>query len=182
MRTILDALGIDQTDPNFADTAKRVSKSFAEIFRGLFPEAKKEIETQLSVSFPCDYKGMIIIDNINCFSMCPHHFILVHYTIDIGYIPNGQVLGASKLPRLATLLAKRPVLQEDLTQDIVNHIQKVVKPKGAICIVRGEHYCMRARGVKQENTAMITSSVTGLFLTNEGGCKDEFFTLLDTKK
>jgi GTP cyclohydrolase IA len=179
---ILISLGIDLTDPNFFDTPKRVAKSYSELLYGLFPAAKKEIETQLSITFPCDYKGMIIIDNIHTWSFCPHHMLPVSYTINIGYIPDGVVLGASKLPRLATLLSKRPVLQEDLTQDIVEHLQKVAKPKGVICTVHGKHLCMSSRGIKQENSSMITSSVTGIFLTNEGDCKEEFFTLLNAKK
>jgi len=181
MKDILIGMGIDLNDPNFTDTPRRVAKSFAEIFKGLFPEAKKELETQLSVTFPCDYKGMIVISDIHVWSMCPHHFLPVDYNISIGYIPNGQVLGASKLPRIATLLAKKPILQEQLTEDIVNHLQRIANPLGVIVIVKGQHLCMRMRGIKSETSAMITSSITGVF-KDEPSAKEEFFTILNTRK
>jgi len=179
MEHILRGLRVSVTDENFIDTPKRVARAYAEIFEGLQPEAKEEIEKQLSVSFP--YEGepsLIVFRDIVCWSMCPHHFLPVKYTVHIGYLPNDRVLGASKLPRLAVLLAKRPSLQEDFTQDIVNYIEKIVQPQGAIVTVIGEHQCMQMRGVKSVGSSMTTAGVTGVFKHNEGGIKDEFYELL----
>ena len=173
---ILLSFGIDLEDPNFKDTPARVGRMYNELFEGLSNNATQEIEKLLSVTFPCTYDQMIVIKDILCWSTCPHHLLPVRYNISIGYIPNGCVLGASKLPRLAILLAKRPVLQEQLTQDISQHLERFARPKGTIVRVEGQHLCMQMRGVKSSNSIMITSSITGAF--KEMAPRQEFFNLL----
>jgi GTP cyclohydrolase I len=173
-KNLLLELKIDISDPNFVETPKRVARMYDEIFEGLSPKSEEEIETQLSKTFPCDNNEMITIPNILCWSMCPHHFLPVKYDVCIGYIPDKMVLGLSKLPRLAILLAKRPVLQEQLTYDICMYLEKHAEPLGAIVTISGEHLCMQMRGVKATGCKAITTSVTGLFSTNDRGCKDEF--------
>ena len=160
---ILKALQIDIADENFKDTPKRVANAYLEIFEGLQPYAKEELNNHLSITFPCLYDDMILVKDIICWSMCPHHFLPVKYSIDLAYIPTDKVLGISKLPRAAILLAKRPVLQEQLTNDIANFILKNTNPAGVAIRVTGQHLCMQMRGVKATGSDTVTSGMFGIF-------------------
>lgn len=174
MRDILSAMQIDIKDPNFTDTPKRVAKMYYEIFEGMLPGAKEEIQKMLTKTFPCDNQDMIIIKDIRCWSMCPHHFLPVKYRINVGYIPHKKVLGLSKIPRLVILLAKQPVLQEQLVHDIAKELEENTLAKGVIVNVIGEHLCMQMRGVKVDGCSAETTAVRGFFRDNKDGCKDEF--------
>jgi len=175
LRGLANDYGLDLTDVNFKDTPKRVSKMYAEIFAGI-KNTDKQVDSILNSSFPSTSEGMIIAKNIRAYSICPHHFLPVDYVVDIGYIPNGKVIGLSKLSRLVELLAKRPILQENLTEEIVNYLQKL-DILGVMVIIRGQHYCMKMRGVKQQNSEIITSAVRGNFKDNEKTRK-EFLDLI----
>ncbi|MBS3080236.1 GTP cyclohydrolase I [Candidatus Pacearchaeota archaeon] len=164
-REILDkGLNLDLNDPNFKETPSRVARAYKEIFTGL-GHTKEDVEKIFKTCFPTDYKGMVFEKNIIVFSMCPHHFLPVRYEVSVGYIPDGCGVGLSKLVRIIELLAKRPVLQETFTQEIVELMKKYMHTKGAICMVRGEHYCMQIRGVKQKDVVTTTSAANGVFLT-----------------
>lgn len=165
-------------DPNFKDTPQRIAKSYLEMCGGLGRE--QEVKDILDKHFPSEYKGMVIIDSIDVFSMCPHHFLPVKYKVDFGYIPNGQVLGLSKIPRFIDLLAKRPVLQEDLAMDIINLFNEAVKPEGCIVVLDGQHGCMQCRGAKQTSASAITSEVSGSF--NEIATRSEFLNLIKLRR
>lgn len=156
-------LNLDLSDPNFSDTPERFARGYAEIFAGL-EHTKEDVEKIFKTCFPTDYKGMVFEKNIIVFSMCPHHFLPVRYEIAVGYIPDGCGVGLSKLVRIIELLAKRPALQETFTQEIVELMERYMHTKGAICMVRGEHYCMQMRGVKQKDVATTTSAANGVFL------------------
>ncbi len=171
---VLKGLKINVEDANFFDTPKRVAKMFAEIFEGLLPSSQEEIKAMLSKTFPCDNQDMIIIRDIICWSMCPHHLLPVKYCINMAYIPNQKVLGLSKLPRLAILLAKQPILQEQLVHDIALTLEKYTKAKGVIVNIRGAHLCMQMRGVKAQETTAEATSARGCFIDNDSKCKDEF--------
>jgi len=173
-----EEFGLDLTDPNFKDTPKRIARAYYEIFEGI--NATEEIENILSTGFPSNYDGMIIAEDIHCFSMCPHHFLPVEYHVNLAYIPSNEVLGISKLSRLVELLAKQPKLQEDFTKDISNFIENYLNPKGVIVQVRGRHFCMVMRGVKQSNCWTLTSSITGDF--NNLETRNEFQSLLNKKE
>lgn len=157
-------LHVDIHDPNFVDTPQRVAKAYAEIFAGLH-HTQEDIEKIFKSCFPTTYKGMVFEKNIIVFSMCPHHFLPVRYDVAVGYIPNGCGVGLSKLVRIIELLAKRPALQETFTQEIVDLIEKHMHAKGSICLVRGEHYCMQMRGVRQKDVSTTTSAANGVFMT-----------------
>lgn len=164
-KIIIEALGLDINDENFKETPKRIVKEYKEIFKGL--DSEKEIDEILSKSFPSSYDGMVVIKDIECFSMCPHHFLPVTYKIDAAYLPGKKMLGLSKIPRIIELLAQRPVLQETLTDDIVKILTNNLKSKGAIAVVKGKHLCMGMRGIKKPQAETVTSSVSGLFLNPE---------------
>jgi len=154
-----------ELDENFTDTPDRVSRLYDEIFSGI-KDTQKQISKILNSAFPTGYDQMILLKDIEVFSMCPHHFLPVRYLISVAYIPSegGRVLGISKLARLVEILAKRPVLQEQLTEDITKNLLSL-NIKGAACVVKGVHYCMVMRGVKQSNAITITSSLKGAFLS-----------------
>ena len=181
MRLILTGLkerfGLEIANGNFDGTPERVSRMYDEIFGGL-QDTEKQIEDLLSSSFPADYDQMILAKDVEAFSMCPHHFLPVHYSISVAYIPSrkGAVLGLSKLIRLVEVLARRPVLQEQLTEDISRHLMRLNDCIGAACVVRGTHYCMIMRGVKQSRVATITSSLKGVFF-DKPEARQEFMEL-----
>jgi len=174
IRDILTAMNLDLSDPNFKHTPFRILQSFYEIFEGLYNE--EEIEEILSTSFPSNYEGIVLADNIECFSMCPHHFLPVQYTINLGYISMQKMIGLSKLPRLAELLAKRPVLQETLTAELADVLYETLDADGVMCVVEGQHMCMTMRGVKQRSASVITSAIRGTF--KDYNVRTEFLRLI----
>jgi GTP cyclohydrolase I len=164
-------------DPNFVDTPKRVANSYAELCCGINKiDLAKEI---LSTTFPCNnYDSIINYNGITVYSICPHHLLPVKYKVVIAYLPaeNGKVIGASKPSRLVSLLAARPILQEDLTSEIADHLEKVLIPRGVAVVLKGEHDCMRVRGIKQPCSSMTTSEMRGVF-KKSGKARSEFFEL-----
>jgi GTP cyclohydrolase IA len=176
---ILNGLGLDVNSPNFKDTPQRVLKSYYEIFNGEGEHLEEAIKELFSKAFPSDYSGIVIVNKIEVFSMCPHHLLPVEYSVDVGYISKtGQMLGISKLPRLVELLASRLVLQETLTDDIVKNLMRHLRADGAIAIVKGKHMCVRMRGVYKPDSDTITSSVAGTFEVDLGA-RQEFLQLVN---
>jgi GTP cyclohydrolase I len=170
--------GLNLDDVNFKGTPKRVARMYTEIFGGV-KNTGQQVKSILNSSFPSNNKEMIIAKGINVYSMCPHHFLPVSYIVDLGYIPDGNVLGVSKLVRLVEILAKRPVLQETLTEEIADYLQKI-NTLGVMVIVKGQHYCMKMRGVKQQNSTIITSAVRGVF-DEDIKTRNEFMELVKWK-
>ncbi len=168
-------LGLDITDVNFTDTPKRVSRMYREILAGV-SKTDEQVKKILASAFPCDNDQLVLVKDIEVFSICPHHLLPVHYKMHIAYLPKGKVLGISKLPRLAALLAKRPVLQEQLVNDITNGLMSIDGVLGAACIAEGVHYCMVMRGAKQSKATTVTSSLKGIFL--EDNVKQELLKLI----
>lgn len=175
---LYDALGVDKANINFKETPSRVARAYLEMLQGAEIERAESIVTQ---TFPSNYDGMVVLTDIKCFSMCPHHFLPVKYTIDFGYIPDKSMLGLSKIPRFIKLLAQAPLLQEDFTKNVVDDFTNYVAPLGAIVVVKGYHMCMGARGIEMPDSATITSAVTGVF-AKEASTKEEFFGLIELKK
>jgi GTP cyclohydrolase I len=159
-------LGLDLTDPNFVDTPARVARSYSEIFQGL-ETADEHIHEIFRQSFPTKYDGIVQEKGITVFSMCPHHFLPIRYEVSLGYVPDRKALGLSKLARIVELVGKLPSLQEAFTERIVDEIDDHINPKGVICVVKGAHYCMQMRGVKQKDSWTTTSSARGVFLEKE---------------
>ena len=176
MKLILKGLekkGLNLSDPNFIGTPERFARALEEIFAGVGKE--DEIHEIFNISFPSEYSGIVLQRDIKVFSMCPHHFLPVEYTIHVAYVPDKKTIGISKIARAVELLAKRPALQEQLTEDIVALLNAHLEPKGVIAHVTGQHFCMRMRGVKKPQSATITTAVRGYFENNKDGIKDEFF-------
>jgi GTP cyclohydrolase IA len=161
-------------------TPQRVVESWKEIYGG-YKMDPKEILT--SAQFNEGHKQMVIQRDIPFYSTCEHHMIPFFGTADVGYIPgeNGKVVGISKLARIVDCFAKRLQIQERLTSEIVSSLQEHLQPLGAMCVIRAEHLCMCARGVKKPGSQTITSALTGVF-QKDYDPRMEFLHLTDTQR
>lgn len=157
---ILDTLGADLDDPDFEETPRRVAGAFEEMCVRCFEDDKEHFDQLLSTTFPAEHSNLVTKKDTQAFSMCPHHLLPVEYHVDFAYLPNDQVVGLSKIPRLIKYAAKKPQKQEDYTEEIVELFTDEVDPKAAAVVVEGEHSCMTKRGVKSEGT-MVTSAIRG---------------------
>ena len=175
----MQALDLDLNDPNFADTPRRVAEMYQELFRGHHDRLQDEVKEILSSTFPSKYNGIVSITGVDAVGVCPHHLLPVYYHVDVGYIPSGRMVGLSKIPRMVKLLAARPVLQEDFTEEITNNLRRYIKGcQGTIALVRGHHSCVSIRGVRATNCDTVTSSVQGVFAT-DASAKSEFLSLVN---
>ena len=124
-----------------------------------------------------NYDQMVILKNIDFYSLCSHHLLPFYGKVSIGYIPDKKICGISKLARLVDKIANRPQIQERMTQEIADYIQKELNPKGVMVIVKGVHLCMRMRGIKKQNAEMVTSAIKGVFEKQES--REEFMRLIE---
>ena len=177
----LDALKCDwRNDPNSMETPRRVAKAYVnDLWAGRYT-AMSEI-----TSFPSDgYDGIIIERDIPLTSMCSHHHQVIGGLVHIGYIAGeiGQVIGLSKLNRIVDFYSRRPNIQESLTKQIHDHVEKLcVGNRGVAVVVESQHNCVKCRGIKHESV-MKTSQMSGYFWTNEIGTRQEFFNLIDQSR
>lgn len=173
----LDDIGYPvKTDFNFAETAKRAAKAMLELVRPT-DEIKAEIDDMLNRTFPAHYDEMVISKHNISFGMCPHHLLPVIYRISVAYLPGDRVLGISKLSRVVQLLAHRPVLQEDLTQELAALLHERMETRGSAAYVEGLHLCMAARGIEAHEARVVTSAVRGIFRENPS-TRQEFLDLV----
>ena len=126
--------------------------------------------------FESSNSEMVIVKNIEFYSMCEHHILPIIGKVSVAYIPNGKVIGLSKIPRIVDIYARRLQIQEQLTEQIANAIIEVINPKGVGVMIEARHMCMEMRGVEKINSITTTSSLRGIFLDNE--IKNEFFHII----
>jgi len=150
-------------------------KSWNKIYGGYFENPEEVLGTVFEDDITED-QGMVILKDIEFYSTCEHHMIPFFGKIHIGYIPNKKVVGISKLARLVEVFARRLQIQEKMTNQIADTLQKILQPQGVIVIVEAQHLCMVARGVEKQNSIMITSRVTGAFENQNS--KEEFLHLI----
>ena len=164
VREILAAIGEDPARDGLHDTPARVARMYAEIFAGLHDTPDRHLKT----TFEADHDEMVMVRDIPIYSACEHHLIPFIGKTHIAYIPNenGRITGLSKLARLADVYARRPQVQERLTVQIADALERVLEPKGVLVVVQAEHLCMSMRGVRKPGTTTVTSAVRGLFRTN----------------
>ncbi len=160
--TIIEAIGENPKREGLLGTPKRIAEMYAEVFGGIDEDPGEE----LRVGFEEGHQEMVILKDIPFYSMCEHHFLPFHGLAHVGYIPNGRVVGASKIGRVVEILARRPQLQERLTTQIANTIVSVLEPKGVAVVIQAEHLCMTMRGVKKPGSNIVTSAMRGLFQKN----------------
>ena len=159
MRELLLAIGEDPERDGLQDTPARVARSFAEVTGGL----RQRPEDVLNTEFDAIYDEMVLVRDIEVYSLCEHHLVPFHGVAHVGYIPNssGRITGLSKLARLVDVFAKRPQVQERLTTQIADSLVEFLEPQGAIVVIDCEHLCMAMRGVKKPGARTITSAVRG---------------------
>ena len=172
----LTVMGYDTSDDNFRDTGPRAARGLLELVRPV-AEIDAGVEALLEKSFTARYDEMVISKHNVCFGVCPHHLLPVIYRVSIAYLPSKKVLGISKLSRLAKLLARRPVLQEELTQDVADVLFTRLESRGAAAYVEGLHLCMAARGSESHEARVVTSAVRGIFRENPA-TRQEFLDLV----
>jgi GTP cyclohydrolase IA len=165
VETILHAIGEDPGRDGLLRTPERVADMYAEIFAGL----GKDPATELDVVFEADHDEMIMVRDISLASVCEHHLIPFIGRAHVAYIPNdsGQITGLSKLARLVDVLSKRPQVQERLTTQIADAIERALEPRGVLVVIEAEHLCMSMRGVRKPGSQTVTSAVRGIFRAND---------------
>ena len=163
MLEIIEALGEDPLREGLRDTPARVARMYAELFEGL----RLDPTEYLRVGFEAGHDEMVILRDIPFYSVCEHHFMPFHGTAAVGYIPDGRVVGVSKLARLVEGFAHRPQLQERLTSQVADALMDTLAPDGVAVVIEAEHLCMTQRGVKKPGSRMITSATRGTFRKNE---------------
>jgi GTP cyclohydrolase I len=170
---ILDELGLDRSDPNLRETDLRVARMYAEMFAGLDPAGEPRATT-----FPNDegYRAMVMEKEIPFYSMCAHHLVPFYGHAHIAYIPNDRILGLSKFARILEYYAKRPQLQERLTEQVVGYLEAELRPQGAMVVIEARHLCVEMRGVKKPGALTVTSAIRGTFYKKE--VREEFLDLL----
>jgi len=176
VRTMLRWTGEDPERDGLKDTPKRVTKAFEEYFRG-YDEDPEEI---LSTTFEetAGYDEMIVLRGIRFESHCEHHIAPIIGRAWVAYIPNGRVVGISKLARVVEVYAKRLQIQEKMTAQIANAIDTVLQPQGVGVVLKAEHFCMTARGIMKPGTDLVTSRMLGVFRDSQL-TRQEFLSLVD---
>ncbi len=159
MVEIFEAIGEDPSREGLQDTPGRIARMYSEIFEGLAVDAAD----YLKVGFEVAHDEMVILRNIPFYSMCEHHFLPFHGEAHVGYVPDGRVVGISKLARTVEAFARRPQIQEVLTTQVAEAIMEHVKPDGVAVVVEAEHLCMTMRGVQKPGSRMVTSAMRGMF-------------------
>lgn len=164
IKNMIKNIGDNPEREGLIDTPKRVIKSWSELYSGYNKKPEDILKTTFSKE---DYNEMVILKNIEFYSMCEHHILPFYGIVNIGYIPNKKIVGISKLARLVEVYCRRLQIQERLTTQIADIINKIVEPIGVIVVVKAKHLCMLSRGIKQHNTEMITSALRGIFEKDE---------------
>lgn len=160
VRTILDNVGEDSTRDGLLGTPDRVARMYDEVLGGYTVNVEKLVNNAM---FPVEYSEPVIVRDIEFFSMCEHHMLPFYGTAHVAYIPNGQVIGLSKIPRIVDMFARRLQIQERMTNEIANQLQEILQPEGVAVVIEGSHMCSVMRGVKKEHARMITSAYLGRF-------------------
>ena len=159
IREIIIAIGEDPDRDGLQDTPARVARAYKEMFSGLYQRP----EEVLATTFDLNHNELVIVKNIDIFSVCEHHLLPFVGKASVGYIPNnnGQITGLSKLARLIDVYAKRPQVQERLTSQVADALMRILKPQGVIVVIECEHFCMSMRGVSKSGSKTTTSVVRG---------------------
>lgn len=163
VKLFLEGIGEDVNREGLAETPRRISAMCSELFAGLDQDASEH----LARTFQAENNEMVLERDITFYSVCEHHFLPFYGKAHIAYIPDGKVVGISKLARTVEIYARRPQIQEQMTAQIADDIMKNLKPKGVMVMVEAEHMCMTMRGVKKPGTTTVTHVCRGEFATNE---------------
>ncbi|WP_172257897.1 GTP cyclohydrolase I FolE [Nocardioides sp. zg-1230] len=165
VRELLFAIGEDPDREGLLETPARVARAYAELTHGL----RQRPEDVLTTTFDLGHDEMVLVRDIELWSMCEHHLVPFTGVAHVGYIPadTGKITGLSKLARLVDVYAKRPQVQERLTTQVADSLMEILEARGVIVVIEAEHLCMTMRGVKKAGARTITSAVRGAFLTHQ---------------
>lgn len=174
---VIKGIGEDPNREGLLKTPERVAKAMQFLTKGYDQEPDKIIEQAI---FHEEYSEMVIVKDIELYSLCEHHMLPFFGKAHVAYIPNGKIVGLSKIPRVVDAYARRLQVQERLTLEIRDCIQRTLDPKGVAVVIEAEHMCMQMRGVQKQNSSTTSSAFTGLFMTNDSTRK-EFINLVQAK-
>lgn len=177
VREILAAVGEDPDREGLRETPARVARMYQEMFRGLQADPKRHLEKVFSQK----YDEIVLIKNISFESVCEHHLLPFFGTCHIGYLPNGKVVGLSKIPRLVEDVVHRPQIQEGITEEIADLLMSQLDARGVAVVVEAEHTCMTIRGVRKPGSLCTTSAMRGIFKDN-ASTRAELMALLNAPK
>ena len=171
---IISSVGEDLERPGLVDTPQRAAKAFEFLTKGYHQDLDQVINNAL---FPSDASEMVIVKDIELYSLCEHHLLPFVGKCHVAYIPNGKVLGLSKVARIVDMYARRLQIQENLVMQIATTIENVTDALGVAVIIEARHMCMMMRGVEKQNSIMKSSAMLGSFRTNQA-TRSEFLALL----
>ena len=174
-KNLLELLGEDSSREGLVNTPKRVAKAWDFLTKGYNENLDDLINNAI---FEGESKDMVIVKNIEFYSLCEHHMIPFYGKAHIGYIPDGKIIGLSKLARITDLFSQRLQVQERLTNQIAQCLQEVLKPRGVAVVLEGKHFCMLSRGVQKQNSIATSSSMLGIFREKES-TRNEFLKLIE---
>ena len=174
IRTLLAEVGEDPDRPGLVGTPDRVRRMYAELTEGY----RTDPETVLnSATFEVDYDEMVVVRDIEFYSLCEHHLLPFFGRAHVGYLPRGRIIGLSKIPRVVDMYAHRLQVQERLTHQVADFLMERLRPKGVACVIEATHLCTVMRGVRKQEATMVTSSMLGTFRA-DARTRSEFLTFI----
>ncbi len=176
-KAILDLLGEDSSREGLIKTPERVAKAMQFLTKGYNEDGEQIIKSAI---FKEEYKQMVLVKDIELYSMCEHHMLPFYGKAHVAYIPNGYITGLSKIARVVECYARRLQVQERLTVEIRDCIQRALNPIGVAVVIEAAHTCMQMRGVQKQNSVTTTSAFTGVFLS-QAQTRNEFLSLIGSK-
>ena len=173
VKLFLEAIGEDPARPGLVETTDRIARMCSELFGGLEQTAAEPLTKRFAV----DANNLVMEKDITFYSVCEHHFLPFYGKVHIAYLPDGEVVGLSKLARTVEVFARRPQLQEQLTHQIASAIMEELQPQGVMVMIEAEHMCMTMRGIKKPGTQTVTTAMLGCF-ESDAALQNRFFQLL----
>jgi GTP cyclohydrolase IA len=174
IRTLLAEVGEDPDRPGLVGTPDRVRRMYAELTEGYRTDPEAVLN---NATFEVDYDEMVVVRDIEFYSLCEHHLLPFFGRAHVGYLPRGRIIGLSKIPRVVDMYAHRLQVQERLTHQVAGFLMERLRPKGVACVIEATHLCTVMRGVRKQEATMVTSSMLGTFRA-DARTRSEFLTFI----
>ncbi|HYM52619.1 MAG TPA: GTP cyclohydrolase I FolE [Candidatus Dormibacteraeota bacterium] len=174
VRTLLSEIGEDPKRDGLVATPQRVRRMYAELTAGYHTDPAELLD---GASFEVDYDEMVVVRDIEFYSLCEHHLLPFYGRAHVGYLPRGRVIGLSKIPRIVDMYAHRLQVQERMTQQVADLLMERLEPKGVGCVIEATHLCTMMRGVRKQHATMVTSAMLGTF-RRDARTRAEFLTFI----
>lgn len=178
VKSVLELIGEDPNRQGLEKTPERVAKAYEFLTQGYQKDIKKVINGAI---FNEKYDEMVIVKDIDFFSLCEHHMLPFYGKVHVAYIPDGKIVGLSKIPRIVEVFARRLQVQERMTTEIADTLQEHLEPRGVAVVAEGYHMCMMMRGVEKQNSLTTTSAMRGIF-KNDARTRAEFLNLISRNR